>query len=272
MKYDAVEQAKDYLLEKIGAEPEIAVIMGAGVSAVDEILKHSIRTHYVHIPNLPIPKVAGHQGQVVFGAAHGLNVVVFEGRIHYYEKNVIDDAVFCARVIGRLGAKTLLVTNSSGIINSSFETGKLMLITDHINLMGVNPLSGPNEERWGPRFVDQSAVYDSGLRAKLRDAATHSGIEMVEGVYGAIAGPTFETPAEVRYLRTIGVDAIGMSTVPEVIVARHMGLKVAGISMLANVAGGTDKQITHEEVLARTAQMNADVGMLLHRFLETYAS
>lgn len=271
MNYDIVEKAKNYLLEKIGAAPDIAVIMGAGVSAVDEILKHSIRIHYNTIPNFPVPKVAGHQGQVVFGTAHGLNVIVFEGRIHYYEGHTVDDAAFCARVIGRSGAKTMLLTNASGAVNGTFLKGQLMLISDHINLMGVNPLAGPNDERWGPRFIDQREVYDSGLRAKLREAAAHSGIGMVEGVYAAVAGPTFETPAEIRYLRTIGADAVGMSTVPEAIVGRHMGLKVAGISMLANLAAG-NAEISHDDVLAMTAQMNADVGMLLHRFLETYAS
>jgi purine-nucleoside phosphorylase len=273
MKYDTVEKAKNYLLEKFGATPDIAVIMGAGVSAVDEILSHSIRIHYSTIPNFPVPKVAGHQGHVVYGTAHGLNVIVFEGRIHYYEGNTVDDAAFCARVIGMTGAKTLLLTNASGAVNSSFQKGQLMLISDHINLMGVNPLLGPNEERWGPRFIDQAEVYDAGLRAKIREAATHSGIQMVEGVYAALAGPTYETPAEIRYLRAIGADAVGMSTVPEAIIGRHMGLKVAGISMLANLAAGNSGgQISHDDVLAMTAQMNADVGMLLHRFLETYAS
>jgi purine-nucleoside phosphorylase len=272
MKYDAVEQARNHLLQKIGAAPDIAVIMGAGVSAVDEILSHSVRIHYDTIPNFPLPTVQGHQGQVVFGTSHGLKVIVFEGRTHYYEGNA-EDSAFCARVIGRTGAKALLLTNAAGAINSTFEKGQIMLITDHINLMGTNPLSGPNEDRWGPRFLDQSEVYDAGLRAKLREAANHSGISMVEGVYAAVAGPTYETPAEVRYLRTIGADAVGMSTVPEAIVGRHMGLRVAGISMLANLAAGaSDTIISHDEVLAMTAQMNADVGMLLHRFLETYGN
>jgi len=263
--------ARNYLLEKIGAAPDLAVIMGSGISAVDEILHHTLRVHYVSIPNFPVPKVAGHQGQVVYGTAHGLKVLVFEGRIHYYEGNTIDEAVFCARVLGRMGAKSLLLTNAAGAINTTFQKGQLMLISDHINLMGVNPLLGPNEERWGPRFVDQSAVYDADLRAKLKEAAAHTGIEMLEGVYAAVAGPTYETPAEIRYLRAIGADAVGMSTVPEAIVAKHMGLRVAGISMLANLATGSAR-ITHEEVLTMTGQMNADVGMLLHRFLETYGA
>jgi purine-nucleoside phosphorylase len=272
MKYDAVEQARNYLLDKMGSVPDIAVIMGSGLSAADEILRDTGCIHYVTIPHFPIPKVAGHRGQVTFGKNHGVNVAFFEGRVHYYEGNLIDEVAFCARVIGRMGAKALILTNAAGVINTNFEMGHLMLISDHINLMGVNPLSGANEDRWGPRFVDLTEVYDCGLRQQLRDAAKHSAINIVEGVYAAVAGPTYETPAEVRYLRSIGADAVGMSTVPEAIVARHMGIKVAGISMLANTAAGiSGNPIVHEEVLQRTDQMNADIGVLLHRFLETYA-
>jgi len=272
MKYDEVEQARNYLLDKTGSAPDIAVLMGSGVSAVDEILTHAMRIHYVTIPNFPLPKVPGHRAQLVFGKAHGLNVIVFEGRVHHYEGHTIDNAAFCARVIGRTGAKTMLITNSAGAVNTTYKVGHLMLVSDHINLMGANPLSGPNEDRWGPRFLDQTNVYDAGLREKLRAAATYSGVQMVEGVYAAVTGPTYETPAEVRYLRTIGADAVGMSSVPEAIIARHMGLKVAGISMLSNLATGMSGQaINHDDVLEMTARMNADVGMLLHRFFETYA-
>ena len=272
MKYDAVEQAKNYLLDKTGAAPDIAIIMGSGVSAVDELLSHAVRVHYITIPNCPVPKVAGHRGQAVFGKAHGLNAIVFEGRVHYYEGHPMDDVTFCTRLIGRAGAKTLLLTNAAGAINSNFKEGQLMLISDHINLMGANPLAGPNEERWGQRFVDQTGTYDVTLRQKLQEAAKYSGIDTVEGVYAAVPGPTYETPAEVRYLRAIGADAVGMSTVPEAIVARHMGLKVAGISLLTNMAAGTsDQRISHDDVLNKTARMNADVGMLLLRFFETYA-
>jgi len=271
MKYDAVEQAKNYLLNKIGAAPDFAIIMGSGVSAVDELLTHAVRVHYITIPNCPVPKVAGHNGHAIFGKAHGLNVIVFEGRVHTYEGYSMDDVTFCARLIGRAGAKTLLLTNAAGAINTGFSEGKLMLISDHINLLGANPLSGPNEDRWGPRFLDQTAVYDADLRRKLHDAAKHSGVDVVEGVYAAVPGPSYETPAEVRYLRAIGADAVGMSTVPEAVVARHMGLRVAGISLLTNMGAGTsDQHINHDDVLNKTAQMNADVGMLLFRFFETH--
>jgi purine-nucleoside phosphorylase len=271
MKYDAVEQAKNYLLDKIGAAPDFAIIMGSGVSAVDELLTHAVRVHYITIPNCPVPKVAGHNGHAIFGKARGLNVIVFEGRVHYYEGYSMDDVTFCARLIGKSGAKTLLLTNAAGAINASFKEGNLMVISDHINLMGANPLAGPNDDRWGPRFVDQSDVYDADLRRKLQEAGKHSGVDVVEGVYAAVLGPSYETPAEVRYLRSIGADAVGMSTVPEAIVARHMGLKVAGISLLTNKGAGSPGQpINHDEVLNKTAQMNADVGMLLLRFFETH--
>ena len=272
MKYDAVEQARNYLLEKTGSAPDIAVIMGSGVSAAEDILEHPTRIHYVTIPNFPLPKVAGHRAQAIFGKAHGMNVLVFEGRVHYYEGTSMDDVTFCARVIARTGAKALVLTNAAGAVNTSFVPGRVMLISDHINLLGANPLSGPNEDRWGPRFLDQTAVYDPVLRGKLSDCAAYSSVDIFEGVYAAVPGPTYETPAEVHYLRTIGVDAVGMSTVSEAIVARHMGLKVAGISMLTNAASGKQgRAINHDEVLNMTAQMNADVGMLLLRFFETYA-
>jgi purine-nucleoside phosphorylase len=271
MEFDLVEQAKSYLLDKIGTTPQIAMIMGSGLSAVDEILLGASRIDYSSIPHFPVPKVAGHRGQVVHGKANNIPVLVCEGRVHYYEGNTMGQVSFCTRVIGRLGTKTLILTNASGAINPSFVRGPLMIITDHINLMGANPLSGPNEDRWGMRFVDQTEVYDAGLRKKLTDAGQYSGVHVCEGVYAAMAGPTYETPAEIQFLRTIGADAVGMSTVPEAIVARHMGLKVAGLSMLANVAAGiSGKPINHDEVLDTATRMNADLGMLLQRFFETY--
>ena len=266
MKFEFVEQAKSYLLDKMGAEPEIAVVMGSGLSAVDEILSGPQRIHYISIPHFPVPKVAGHRGQVVFGKVGNLQVVVYEG-------NTMAEVTFCTRVIGQLGTKSLILTNASGAINSSFARGHLMIITDHINLLGANPLSGLNDDPWGARFVDLTHVYDEGLRQKLKAAGEYCGIHLCEGVYVAMPGPTYETPAEIRYLRTIGADAVGMSTVPEAIVGKHMGMRIAGLSMLANVAAGIlGKPIDHSEVLDTATQMNADLGMLLQRFFETYAS
>lgn len=271
MQYDAVEEARTYLLDKLGGQPDVAIIMGSGLSAVDEILTGAVRTNYVSIPHFPVPKVAGHRGQVIHGKVGNKTVVVFEGRVHYYEGNGMDEVTFCTRVIGRLGTSALLLTNASGAINPQFVRGQLMVIADHINLLGANPLRGSNEDRWGPRFVDQTEVYDLGLRRKLMAAADYCGVQMAEGVYAAMAGPSYETPAEIKFLRTIGADCVGMSTVPEAIVARHMGMKVAGISMLANLAAGVSgKPINHEEVLETALQMNADIGMLMQRFFETY--
>jgi len=273
MKFELVEQAKNYLLDKMGTAPQVAIIMGSGLSAVDEILLGSQRIHYVTIPHFPIPKVAGHRGQVVYGKVKNLQVVVFEGRVHYYEGNTMAEVTFCTRVIGRLGAKELILTNASGAINPNFVRGNLMIITDHLNFLGANPLSGPNEDRWGPRFVDLTEVYDLQLRERLKQAGEYSGIHLCEGVYASVAGPSYETPAEIKFLRTAGADAVGMSTVPEAIVARHMGIKVAGLSMLANVAAGiSGKPVDHAEVLEMAAQMNADVGMLLQRFFDSYES
>jgi purine-nucleoside phosphorylase len=271
MKFDPVEQARDYLLDKMGAAPQIGVIMGSGASAVDEILRDTNRLHYITIPNCPVPRVAGHRGQVVFGKAGPVSVLLFEGRVHHYEGYTMDEVTFCTRVIGRLGAQALLLMNAAGAIDAQFSRGHFMLIRDHINLMGANPLTGPNEDRWGPRFVDQTSVYDPGIRKKIREAAEYCGIKLAEGVYAAMAGPTYETPAEIHFLKTIGADAVGMSMVPEAIVARHMGMKVAGLSMLVNLAAGlSDKPIEHKDVLEGAAEMNADAGMLLQRFLETY--
>jgi purine-nucleoside phosphorylase len=271
MKFEFVEQARSYLLDKMGNQPEIAVVMGSGLSAVDEILSDPRRIHYVSVPHFPVPKVAGHRGQVVFGKAGNRHVVLFEGRVHYYEGYTMAEVTFCTRVIGRLGTRTLILTNASGAINPNFARGHMMIITDHINLQGANPLTGPNEERWGPRFVDQTEVYDLQLRRQLKAAGEYCGIPLCEGVYAAMSGPIYETPAEIRFLRTIGADAVGMSTVPEAIVGKHMGMRVVGLSMLANVAAGLlGKGIDHAEVLETATQMNADVGMLLQRFFETY--
>jgi purine-nucleoside phosphorylase len=273
VKFEFVEQAKNYLLDKLGSSPECAVIMGSGLSAIDEILSGPQRIHYVSIPHFPMPKVEGHRGQVVFGKAGGRLVIVFEGRVHYYEGNTMAEVTFCTRVIGELGTPRLILTNASGAINPEFARGDLMLITDHINLIGANPLTGPNEPRWGPRFLDQTEVYDSGLRNTFKTSAGYCGIRLREGVYAAVHGPTYETPAETRYLRGIGADAVGMSTVPEAIAAKHMGMRVAGLSILANAAADVSgKPINHADVLDTATEMNADLAVLLQRFFDTYES
>ena len=272
MKFEFVEQAKNIPCSTRWAPPlKSQSSWEADCPPSTKFCRARERIHYVSIPHFPVPKVAGHRGQVVFGKVGKLQVVVFEGRVHYYEGNTMAEVTFCTRVIGRLGTKTLILTNASGAINPNFARGHLMIITDHINLIGANPLSGPNEDRWGPRFLDQTQVYDPQLTQQLKAAGEYCGIHLCEGVYVAMAGPTYETPAESRFLRMIGADAVGMSTVPEAIVAKHMGMKVAGLSMLANVAAGiSGKPIDHAEVLDTATEMNADLGMLLQRFFDTY--
>ena len=271
MSYAKVEESKNYLLDRIGTPPDVAVILGSGMSAVDGILRDSVRVEYSSIPHFPTPTVAGHRGEVVFGKAGASKVAMFKGRVHYYEGAPTEDVTRATRVIGQLGAKALLLTNAAGAINLTFHQGDLMLITDHISLLVVNPLAGPNEERWGPRFLDQTAVYDMGLREQLQSAARSIGAKLVEGIYAAVPGPTYETPAEIRFLRSIGADAVGMSTVPEAIVARHMGVRVAGISLLTDEAAGvSDTPISHEEVLHTAERMSGNLAALLTRFFEDW--
>jgi purine-nucleoside phosphorylase len=265
--YESVETATSVLLEKLGSAPDVALIMGSGISVSEDILQGVTRIRYADIPNFPAPSVSGHPGQVVFGKAGNLKVAVFEGRVHLYEGRTMAEVSFCARVVGRSGAKVALLTNAAGAINPDFVRGELMLFRDHINLLGANPLSGPQEDRWGPRFLDQSEVYDHALRSRLKEAASVCGVAAVEGVYAAVPGPTYETPAEIHYLRTIGADAVGMSTVPEAIVARHMGLRVAGISLLTNTAAGAGgAPLQHSNVLVSAESMQTSLVATLQEF------
>jgi len=271
VSYTEVEDARNYLLDRIGTAPDAVVILGSGLSAVDEIVRDKVCIDYASIPHFPLPSVSGHRGEAVFGEAGGAKVLLFKGRVHYYEGATTPEATRIVRVIGRLGSKMLLLTNAAGAVNTGFRAGQLMLITDHINLMGVNPLTGPNEDRWGIRFVDQTTVYDPELRDQLKAAARNGGIDLVEGVYVALAGPAYETPAEIRFLRTIGGDAVGFSTVPEAIVARHMGLRVAAISVLTNAAAGvSETPPNHEEVLEVAAHMSGMTANLLAGFFDNW--
>lgn len=271
VSYTEVEDAGNYLLDRIGTAPDAAVILGSGMSAVDEIVRNPVRINFAAIPHFRVPTISGHRGEAVFGSAGRAKVLMFKGRVHYYEGATTEQVTLCARVIGRLGVKALLLTNAAGAINPGVRAAELMLLTDHINLMGVNPLTGPNEDRWGPRFIDQTSVYDPEIRSQLKTAASDGGIDLAEGVYVALAGPTYETPAEIRFLRTIGGDAVGFSTVPEAIVARHMGLRVAAISMLTNAAAGVSATpLNHEEVLEAAARMSGKAAALLARFFDNW--
>lgn len=269
--FETVQRARDYVLSKIGNAPRLAIVMGSGISASDELLSNVATVPYATIPGFPVPSVAGHRGQIVSGQCGRNAVLIFEGRVHYYEGWTMAETTFPIRVMGALGIEALLLTNAAGAVNVGFAAGQLMLITDHINCLGQNPLRGSNEARWGPRFPDMSEVYAMDLRDRMKASAARSGVRLCEGVYAAMLGPSYETPAEIRFLRTIGADAVGMSTVPEAIVARHMGLRVCGISMLSNMAAGiTGQPLSHEEVLAAGKKMQGDLSVLIHDFIENY--
>ncbi|MBL8933826.1 MAG: purine-nucleoside phosphorylase [Archangium sp.] len=251
-----------------GFAPKVGLILGSGLGAFADSLERSVVIPYSELPDFPRSSVVGHAGKLVLGFHQGLPVVTMQGRVHFYEGYEPWQVGFPARVLCRLGIKALVVTNAAGGINTNFQVGDLMAITDHLNLAGYNPLVGPNEEALGPRFPDMSHAYDPTFLETLRAAAKSEQVAIREGVYVSLSGPSYETPAEIRMLRTLGADAVGMSTVPEVIVAAHMGVKVAGISCITNLAAGLSKQkLSHTEV-SETADRVKDVfSRLLTRFL-----
>lgn len=239
------------LQKKITAPPEIALILGSGLSTMAEDIEAKYYIPYMDIPHMPISTVEGHINQFVVGQLMGKKVIAMQGRFHYYEGYNLQEVTYPIRVIKQLGIEVLIVTNAAGGINKKFQVADLMLIEDHINLMGNNPLIGPNDSSMGPRFPDMNEAYNLKLRQIAENEAIKQGITLQKGVYAGLTGPTYETPAEVRYLRTIGADAVGMSTVPEVIVAKYLGIKVLGISCITNLAAGLLEQpLSHEEVMA----------------------
>ena len=263
-RYDAVAEAAKTVQERIGDVPDVAVVLGSGLGAFAGSLSDAVVVPYSIIPHWPASKIVGHAGEVVAGTVEGRRVLALSGRAHVYEGHAMAVATFATRVLGLLGVKVLILTNAAGGINTSFAQGALMLISDHINLMGDNPLVGPNDERFGARFPDMTMAYSPRLRRAARAAAAAANIRVEEGVYIAVTGPSYETPAEIRAFRTMGADAVGMSTVPEVIVARHMGMEVAGISCITNMAAGVlPGPLVHEEVLATTARVRDQFIALL---------
>ncbi|WP_263376217.1 purine-nucleoside phosphorylase [Granulicella aggregans] len=236
--------------------PAIGIILGSGLGAFASQVENAIAIPYADIPHFPQSTVVGHSGKLVLGTIGGVQVAVMQGRVHAYEGYAVEEVVFPARVLGLLGCKTLIVTNAAGGIRSSLRPGELVVLSDHINLTGMNAAGGPNEPRFamtpgaGQRFFDMSTVYTPKLRALAVMEADKQGFDLTEGIYLAVLGPSFETPAEIRAFRTLGADLVGMSTVHEVIVARHMGLDVLGISLVTNMAAGVvDQAIDHEDVL-----------------------
>ena len=245
----AIDRAVGLLTKRIKVQPKIGMILGSGLGSLADRATDGVAIPFTEIDGYPKPTVVGHSGRVVAGTLAGKPVLVQAGRGHLYEGNPVSTVVFPVRVMAALGIETLIVTNAAGGIRAGFRPGDFMLISDHLNLMGMNPLVGPNDATLGPRFLDMTSAYDSALRAKARDAGKRLGIPLQEGVYCGLLGPTYETPAEIRMLRTLGADAVGMSTVPETIVARHRGMKVLGISFISNAAAGMSGQpLSHEEV------------------------
>lgn len=251
MYYDDVQRAAAFVMQQTACRPEIAVILGSGLGDFVNRMERAEMIPYAAIPGFPASNVAGHADQLVFGRAGGREVVVMQGRFHYYEGFTMKQLTFPVFVLRQLGVKSLIVTNACGGINESFAPGDLMLITDHINLLGNNPLIGPNDERFGPRFPDMSEVYDRRLIKHAKDTAKELSIAVREGVYALFPGPCYETAAEIRAYKVLGADAIGMSTVPEATAARYLGMNVLGIACITNMATGISKtKHSHAEVLA----------------------
>jgi purine-nucleoside phosphorylase len=257
MKYlslEHIEEAVQVVKMRISQTPAVGMILGSGLGELADSLKNSVVIPYHEIPNWPVSTVYGHSGRLVIGDLEGRMVLIMQGRAHYYEGYSISIIGLPVRVMKRLGIDTLIVTNAAGAVNPDFNPGDLMLITDHLNLIGMaglNPLRGPNLDEFGPRFPDMSRAYDWDYLDLARQVGLESDLELREGIYAGLAGPSFETPADLRFLQLIGVDAVGMSTVPEVTVARHSGMRVLGVSGISNKANLDGSTITtHEEVLA----------------------
>ncbi|HEY7055920.1 MAG TPA: purine-nucleoside phosphorylase [Vicinamibacterales bacterium] len=248
--FDQIEEAVAHVRGRTSAMPDVAIVLGSGLGDFANRLRDAVSIPYGELPHWPASNVIGHEGRLVLGMLAGKRVAALSGRVHYYEGHDLRTVTFATRVIGRLGVKTLILTNAAGGINVALTPGTLMIIEDHINLLGSNPLIGPNDDRFGPRFPDMSEVYAKRLRTLAADVAAAQGQTVGRGVYVALHGPSYETPAEIRFLRTIGADAVGMSTVPEAIVARHMGLEVLGLSCISNAAAGVLPQpLNHDEVM-----------------------
>ena len=248
--YERAQSAARFIRSKYPTEIRIAAVLGSGLGAFADELENAVHIDYNEIPDFAKTTIEGHAGRMVLGELDGIPMAVMQGRFHYYEGHSLEQVTFPMRVFGALGVKRVIVTNAAGGINKGFPPGTLMLITDHINFMGGNALRGPNDDRFGLRFTDMSEVYSSEYREIVLNEAKSQGIKMEQGVYIAVSGPSYESPAEIRAFRTLGADAVGMSTVPEATVARHQGMKVLGISVITNHAAGvSNQQINHEEVI-----------------------
>jgi xanthosine phosphorylase len=257
------------LVERAGFEPRVGVVLGSGLGAVAEAVEGSVEIGYDQLPGFPWPSVEGHGGTAVLGRIGDVPVAVLQGRAHLYEGVDHDLVRTPVRALRKAGAETLVLTNAAGSLRPELGPGRLMLISDHINMSGVNVLTGPNADELGERFTSLRDAYEPDLRDGLHAAARELGLELAEGVYLAVSGPSFETPAEIRAFRTLGADAVGMSTVHETVVARHCGLRVAGVSAITNFAEGmSDEPVSHEQTLRDAAKAATDLAPLITRFVE----
>ncbi len=267
-----IDETTQAVKQRIHTAPRVGLVLGTGLGSLVEAVEDAVSIPYQDLPHWPASTVQGHSGRLVVGRLEGQNVLVQQGRAHFYEGYSMSQATLPVRVMQRLGVEILIVTNAAGAVNPAFEPGRLMLIVDHLNLIGMgglNPLRGPNLNEFGPRFPDMSRAYDRQLSDLARQAASAQGVTLYEGVYAALAGPSFETPADLRFLRSAGVDAVGMSTVPEVTVARHGGTRVLGISGISNKANlDGDTLTTHEEVLEAGNQITPQLLTVLRGVLQ----
>jgi purine-nucleoside phosphorylase len=272
-EFARAEAAAKFIQSQTKLQPKIALVLGSGLGAFADEFADAIKIPYAKIPHFPQSTAVGHAGQLVLGTVEGVEVAGMQGRVHLYEGYSVKDVAFPVRVFARLGVQALILTNAAGGIKKEFTQGRLVVISDHINLQGANPLSGPNDENLGPRFPDMSIAYDRQFRALTLAEGRRLGVDLGEGVYAALAGPSYETPSEIRYLRSIGADLVGMSTVPEVIAARHSGLRVLGISCVTNAAAGVlDQPLDHKEVLETAERVKGQFIALLRAVIHDIAS
>ncbi|MGA2420832.1 MAG: purine-nucleoside phosphorylase [Candidatus Acidiferrum sp.] len=272
-EFQKAEQAAKFILSKTKLRPKIALVLGSGLGAFADEFAASVKIPYAEIPHFPRSTAIGHAGKLVIGKVGDTPVIGMQGRVHLYEGYSVHEVVFPIRVFARLGIQAVILTNAAGGILGELTQGRLVLISDHINLQGANPLTGPNDERFGGRFPDLTTAYDKKFRVIAVSEAAKKGTTMLEGVYAALTGPSYETPAEIRYLRAIGADLVGMSTVPEVIAARHSGIRVLGISCVTNAAAGViDQPLVHTEVLEVAERVKGQFISLLRAVIPKIAA
>ena len=270
--YEHAEQAAQVIRARAGVEVPVAIVLGSGLGGFAEDLTDPVTIPYAEIPGFARSTVEGHAGRLVIGTTGSVTIAAMQGRFHFYEGYSLEEVTFPTRVLKLLGVHTLVLTNAAGALNIQFSPGSLMVISDHLNLLGDNPLRGANDPRFGPRFPDLSSVYAPELQTLVIDEAAAMGLEMRRGIYAGLAGPSYETPAEIHMMRNLGADAVGMSTVPEAIVARHMNLRVVGISCITNLAAGvSDEPVDHSQVMATGERVREQFGELLRRILPKLA-